>query len=53
MKHSAQRGLALLVVLWGMILLSLVAASFARTTRTELDLTRNRVENAKSEALVF
>ena len=33
------------------MLLSLVAASFMRTTRTEINLTRNLIDNAKAEAL--
>ncbi len=51
MNHSAQRGLALVVVLWVLVLLALVAASFSRTTRTEVNLARNLVENAQAEAL--
>lgn len=34
-----------------LVLLSLMAASFARTTRIEINLTRNLIENAKAEAL--
>jgi general secretion pathway protein K len=33
------------------VLLALVAASFSRTTRTEVNLARNLVENAQAEAL--
>ena len=51
MNHSAQRGLALVAVLWVLVLLALVAASFSRTTRTEINLARNLVENAQAEAL--
>ena len=51
-QHRApQRGLALVAVLWVLMLLSLVAASFMRTTRTEINLTRNLIESAKAEAL--
>jgi general secretion pathway protein K len=46
-----QRGLALVVVLWVLVLLSLIAASFTYTTRTEVNLTRNLIEAAKAEAL--
>ncbi len=48
---GAQRGLALVTVLWVLMLLSLVAASFMATTRLEINLTRNLIENAKAEAL--
>jgi general secretion pathway protein K len=43
--------LALVTVLWVLVLLSLMAASFTATTRTEINLTRNLIENAKAEAL--
>ena len=45
------RGLALVTVLWVLMLLALIAASFTRTTRTEVNLTRNLIENAEAEAL--
>ena len=45
------RGLALVTVLWVLMLLALIAASFTATTRTEINLTRNEVENAQAEAL--
>jgi len=45
------RGLALVTVLWVLVLLALIAASFTATTRTEINLTRNEVENAQAEAL--
>jgi general secretion pathway protein K len=48
---SSHRGLALVVVLWVLVLLSLIAASFTRTTRTEVNLTRNLIDNAEAEAL--
>ncbi len=43
--------LALVTVLWVLALLSLIAASFNRTTRTEINLTRNLIEAAEAEAL--
>ena len=49
--RGAQRGLALVTVLWVLMLLALIAASFTRTTRTEINLTRNLIESAKAEAL--
>ncbi len=48
---GGRRGLALVVVLWVLVLLSLIAASFTRATRTEVNVTRNLVDNAKAEAL--
>jgi general secretion pathway protein K len=42
---------ALLLVLWGMLALSLVAAGFIRQARTETRLAANLVENARAEAL--
>lgn len=45
------RGFALLLVLWGLILLGLIAASFLRETRVDTTLARNIMENAKAEAL--
>ncbi len=49
--RRGQRGLALVTVLWVLMLLSLVAASFTLTTRTEINVTRNLIENAKAKAL--
>jgi general secretion pathway protein K len=48
---NSQRGLALVTVLWVLVLLSLIAASFTATTRTEVNVTRNIIDNAKAEAL--
>jgi len=49
-RHS-RRGFALLLVLWSLILLGLVAASFLRETRVDTTLARDVAENAKAEAL--
>ena len=38
--RGAQRGLTLVTVLWVLMLLALIAASFTRTTRTETDRVR-------------
>jgi len=46
-----QRGIALLTVLWVLILLGLIAASFLREARLGTNLARNAAENAKAEAL--
>ncbi len=48
--NAWQRGLALVTVLWVPMLLALIAASFTRTTRTEINLTRNLIDNAKALA---
>ena len=45
------RGLALVSVLWVLTLLSLIAASFTNTTRTEIKLARNQAEAARAEAM--
>src|SRR5688572_9699238 len=46
-----QRGIALVMVLWVLLLLGLVAASFLRETRLSTGIARNASENAKAEAL--
>lgn len=46
-----RRAFALLLALWGLILIGLVAASFQRETRVGTMLARNAMENAKAEAL--
>ncbi len=46
-----RRGVALVMVLWVLALLSLIAASFATNTRTEVNLAYNLVEGSKAEAL--
>lgn len=48
---SRRRGIALVSVLWIVTLLSLMAANFSRTTRTDVNLARNQIENAQAEAL--
>jgi len=50
-KTARRRGIALITVLWVLTLLALIAASFATTTRTEINLARNLVESARAEAL--
>ena len=48
--RTAEKGVALVAVLWVIALLSMMAAVFAAETRTETDLARNLAENAKAEA---
>lgn len=45
-----QRGIALIMVLWAIALLTVIAASYAFETRTEAQLSINLVEKAKAEA---
>ena len=51
MADRANRGIALISVLWITGLLAVMAASFASSTRTETRLAHNQQENAKAEAL--
>jgi general secretion pathway protein K len=46
-----QRGFALIVVLWVVMLLSIVAAIFLRDSRSETRIAHNLLENAKAEAI--
>ena len=50
-QRRGQRGIALITVLWGVALLSVLATAFVADTRTQSTLTRNLAENAKAEAL--
>ncbi|HYZ26869.1 MAG TPA: hypothetical protein VE597_08165 [Geminicoccaceae bacterium] len=51
MRGEYQRGIALISVLWITTLLAVIAASFTSSARTEGQLARNLVENARAEAL--
>lgn len=46
-----QRGIALVVVLWLIVLLSVIAASHARVIRTETRLASNQVEASKARSM--
>ena len=48
---SRQRGIALVLVLWLLVLLTVIAASHARNIRTETRLATNQVEAARAQAL--
>jgi general secretion pathway protein K len=50
-RRRRELGFALLLVLWGLILIGLIAASFQRETRVGIALARNAMESAKAEAL--
>ena len=45
------KGIALIAVLWGLLLLSLIAAGVLSETRSETQLTRSALEAAKARAL--
>jgi general secretion pathway protein K len=49
--RRAQPGFALLLVLWGLLLLGLIAAAFLHETRLGTTFARTTVENAKAEQL--
>lgn len=51
MTPSRSRGLALIAVLWGLVLLSVIAVSVVTTTRTEAVLAHNLAQNAIARAL--
>lgn len=51
MGREAQRGFALVIVLWAGVLLSIIAASFAFSMRVETRLAGNLVERAKAQAI--
>lgn len=46
-----QRGIALVVVLWLLVLLTVIAASHARVVRTETRLASNQIEAGKARSL--
>lgn len=50
-RASAQRGIALIAVLWGIAILSIMAAAFLAETRSQGTIARNLLENAKAQAL--
>lgn len=50
-RHAAQRGIALVAVLWVTLLLGIAAAAFLRATRTDVRLAGNMLADAQAEAL--
>ncbi len=48
---SGQRGVALVIVLWALTVISVITANFTTANRDGLFLARNTVERAKAEAL--
>ena len=47
--RGRQRGFALLLVLWTILLLALLAAATIDSSRTDINLTRNLVEAIRAE----
>ena len=50
-RPGSQRGIALVVVLWLLVLLTVIAASHARAIRTETRLAANQVDAVKARSL--
>lgn len=50
-RRGDQSGIAIIVVLWALVLLSVLVASFTFMTRTEVNVARNLIDNAQAEAL--
>ena len=48
---GSQNGIALVAVLWVLVLLSVIAGDFLRESRTQTQLARNLLENARARAL--
>lgn len=51
MTVRGQRGVALVVVLWGLVLIAIIGAGIASGSRTEATLARNAADNARARAL--
>ncbi|MCP3868264.1 MAG: general secretion pathway protein GspK [Gammaproteobacteria bacterium] len=51
MKRKSQQGIALIVVLWFIVLLSILALGFSRSVRTEIRIIHNLVEDARARHL--
>ena len=49
-NRRRQKGVALIAVIWAMALLSIIAASFTLQNRTQINLARNALDNAKARA---
>lgn len=48
-KTRRQRGLALVMVLWASVLLAVLVAAILKTSRTDLDLSRNLIDSTHAE----
>lgn len=51
MRWSGERGVALVIVLWTMLLLTVIAGNFVFAMRTETSVVRNAVSAAQAEAM--
>ena len=50
-QHSAQRGVALVIVLWMLALLTIMAAAYGRSMRTETRVTAHMIQSSQARAL--
>jgi general secretion pathway protein K len=50
-NRDGERGIALIAVLWIMVVLAALAASFSTSTRTQVNLARNMVAAAEAETI--
>lgn len=50
-RAAGERGIALVLVLWVLVLLALMSAAFLATTRSEVTLVRARIDAAQAEAV--
>ncbi len=48
--HTTQRGVALILVLWVTVLLTVIAGSFAYAARTDMSVLGNHMQRARAEA---
>lgn len=51
MRRSKERGVALVIVLWAVMLLTVIAGNFVFAMRTETSVARNAVSAAQAEAI--
>ncbi|HSG91092.1 MAG TPA: hypothetical protein VLA56_17880, partial [Pseudomonadales bacterium] len=50
-SHATERGIALVIVLWAVVLLGIMAQAFVAEIRTETKLTRNLIDDSAAKAL--
>ncbi len=50
--YRGQRGIALILVLWTLVLLTVIAGSLTTTVRTELSMTRNLLDEVQGRGLL-
>ncbi len=49
-RNPRQRGVALVMVLWALVIFAVITASLSRDTRSQLAVTRNLLDGARAEA---